>query len=363
MRTSTRWLVPVTVAATLIGGVAVSSARAESVPDVPSSTPQKVLAAVAGTTVTALSGTVVTRTDLGLPSLDLDGLGGGSAPASATDLRDVATRFVTGKNTLRVWADGETRQRVQLIDQLGEYDVIRNGSQVWTYSSRDNAVGTLSLKPGSRQGPDPSSGPSSLTPAAMADKALAAVDPTTSVTLGTPLTVAGRAAYALTLTPKTAKTLVDRVVIAVDVEKNVPLQVEIFARGHAASAVQAGFTSVDYAQPPAERFTFTPPSNATVTPVEDTRHPAEGRAPRRTAGSEEPEVIGTGWEAIVRIPAGKATTGTEPPVPDGLIDQATTPVAGGRAVRSTLASLMITDGGEVLVGAVPVESLVEASRR
>ena len=47
MRSSARWLVPVAVAAAVAGGVAVSSAQAGTSPDLPASTPQKVLASVA----------------------------------------------------------------------------------------------------------------------------------------------------------------------------------------------------------------------------------------------------------------------------------------------------------------------------
>ena len=268
MRTSLRWLVPVAVAATVAGGVAVSSAQAGDSPDLPTRTAQQVLASVAGSSVTALSGTVVTRADIGLPSLS--GLGPASADAS-TDPTALLTRFLSGGNTLRVWADGPTRQRAQLIDPFSELDVVRNGSELWTYVSRGNLVqhGTLPAHPArSAAKPSATGTAADLTPAQLAQQAITAADPTTAVTLGAPKVVAGRNAYALTLTPKTDATLVGRIVIAVDAEKGVPLQVQVFARGSSQPAIETGFTAVDFATPDASRFTFTPPQGATVTPLE-----------------------------------------------------------------------------------------------
>lgn len=375
MRTTTRWFVPVAVAATVVGGVAISSARADSAPEVPASTPQKVLENISRSTVTALSGTVVTRTDLGLPSLDLSGMGGSPGGVSATDLQGLATRFLTGKNTLRVWADGESKQRVQLVDPFDELNVVRNDRQVWTYSSRTNDVGTMTLPTRDELRGHPSSTPADLTPAAMAEKTVAALDPTTSVTLGTPERVAGRASYALTFTPKTTKTLVERVVVAVDAEKSVPLQVQVFAHGQAAPAIQTGFTSIDYSTPAAERFTFTPPKGAKVTDLKKASEDATpGDAPATTKPKafpkgQQPTVTGTGWESVVEFPAPAATPGTskdnasEKKSSKAMLDQLTTPVQGGRALSSRLLNVLVTDDGRVLAGAVPMQSLVEAAKR
>lgn len=388
MRTSVRWFVPAAVAATVASGVAVSSARADTAPNLPSRTPEQVLAAVAGQQVTALSGTVVTRTDLGLPTLDLSGVSGGHGGLSATDVQGLATRFLTGGNTLRVWVDGQTRQRVQLIDPLDEFDLVRNGNHVWTYSARHNEVGKGTLPEGDHSG-GPATGatpkPSDLTPEAMAKQALAAADPTTSVTLGTPETVAGRSAYALTLTPRTTQTLVDRIVIAVDSEKSVPLQVEVFARGYAKPAIQTGFTSVDFSRPAADRFTFTPPKGAKVTEFgkaesAPSQRPGSPQTSPPSSAHPQPTVTGAGWAAVVEFPAetSRMAPGTHPTpsvsagsptspetagAAAGLLDQVTRPVAGGRAVTTRLMSVLITDDGRVLAGAVPVQTLVDAARR
>ncbi len=45
-----------------------------------------------------------------------------------------------------------------------------------------------------------------------------------------------------------------------------------------------------------------------------------------------------------------------------MLDQLSQPVAGGRAISTALLSILLTDDGRVLVGAVPVDTLVAASR-
>src|SRR5512144_862559 len=363
MRTSPRWIVPIAVVGVIAGGVTVSSAQAGSAPSVPERTPQQVLAQLAGSHVDAFSGTVVTRADLGLPSVAVPG--GPHGGTSAGDLQGLLTRFLSGKNTLRVWSDGPTRHRVQLLDSLDEFDVVRDGSQFWTYSAAHNEVGkaTLPADAAHARSERTPSGPADLTPDQMARRAVEAADPTTAVTLGTPELVAGRATYALTLTPKTDKTLVDRIVIAVDAVKSVPLQVEVFARGHRTPAIQTGFTSVSFSRPAAETFRFTPPKGSKVTDLGDgsaARHSgssdsssgsdskaggSSGKAGGRST-ADEPTISGTGWATIVEFPGGRDVRSSDAGDDDetagdstAMLEQLTRPVAGGRAMSSRLLSV------------------------
>ncbi len=146
-----RWLVPVGVAGLVAGGLVVSNAVADSPPSLPERTPAQVLSLAAGTQVRAFSGTVTTHAALGLPDLSaLQQLAGGKAGAggssssSVTDLTGLATRFVTGDTTMRVW-HSDAGDRVQLIDTLGEVDLVRTGTDLWAYSSADRAAAHASL--------------------------------------------------------------------------------------------------------------------------------------------------------------------------------------------------------------------------
>jgi hypothetical protein len=103
-----------------------------------------------------------------------------------------------------------------------------------------------------------------LTPQQIANRLLAAVGPTTSVTVPGTVTVAGRSAYQLVVAPRTNQSLIARIVIDVDSSTHLPLQVQVFARGSGSAAFQVGFTSLSFAQPAASNFTFTPPKGAHV---------------------------------------------------------------------------------------------------
>jgi outer membrane lipoprotein-sorting protein len=392
-----RWFVPATVATLVAGGVAVSSASAGGAPTVPDRTPAQVLASVATSTVTAFSGTVTTRANLGLPSLPAsigggqDGHGDGTGGTGADDPRAVALRLLTGSTTLRVWLDGPQRQRVQLLDDFAEVAFVHDGRDVWTFDTNRNA-GTHVVLPDeaalealasarSAHADQSGSGPlAAATPDALAREVIARLDPTTAVTLDAPQTVAGRAAYTLVVSPRTDATLVERAVLAVDAANGMPLRVQVYARGTADPVLESGFSEVDFARPDAGRFAFTPPAGADITtrtvPVPDGKA-SDGKAPdgkapdaKTTKGSPGhagpgagTRVIGSGWSAVVETgpAADSAAAGASAMLDQPLVEQLTTRVDGGRALRTALFSVLLTDDGRLLVGAVPVEALVSAA--
>jgi hypothetical protein len=66
-------------------------------------------------------------------------------------------------------------------------------------------------------------------------------------------------------------------------------------------------------------------------------------------------VTGTGWDAVVTVDAGaSATAGI---ASDPVLQQLTNPVDGGRVLSTTLVSVLVTNDGRVLAGAVPVSRL------
>ena len=378
MRSTARWLVPIAVVATIVGGTTASSAMAGDTPTLPERTPEQVLAAVAGSRVSTLSGSIRTHADLGLPALPTVT---GSPHGSGDDQQSpqsLFTRFLAGDNTIRVWVDGPLRQRAQLIDPWAELNVVRNGSQLWTYDSRSNTALHGTVAAGTEDGaphssgpvPHPSTGtgtdPRTMTPDQLARHMLDTLDPTTKVDLAAPATVAGRDSYTLRITPRTTGTLVDRVLIAVDAGNGVPLQVTVFARGHAEAALQSGFTSVDFSRPAASRFEFAPPKSATVKPLpgaDQLKHPDGSENGTKKSDAGRPTVIGEGWTTIVRTPAGATDGWASDPKTADMVRQLTTAVPGGRAVRTALFTVLFTDDGRVLAGAVPLQALQDAAAR
>src|SRR3954451_19153693 len=266
-RPALRWLVPTAAAALVIGaGAAAGTIIASADPSLPPRTAAQLLADVQTAHVDGLSGTIVQRSDLGLPPIA--GLAAGQG-GSGTEL----TRLLSGSNTLRVWYAGPEKSRVALLGAPGETDLIRNGTDVWVWRSADNSATHVKLPAGAQK---PSTRLPATTPQKAADAALAAIDPTTKVTTNGSAKVAGRDAYELVLAPRDTASLVGQVRLAVDAEHHIPLRVEVYAANATQPAFRAAFEQIAFTAPDAEQFTFNPPPGAKV---ENETVPSEGTRP------------------------------------------------------------------------------------
>ena len=360
MKKSTRWATAAAVpVAVIAASIVVPAVSATADVDLPDKTPQQVLALAASSSGASYSGTVEQTSDLGLPDVSAQATGGGSSSDAAG-----ALELLSGSHTAKVYADGATKQRVQVIDQLAERDVIRDGSSVWAYDSKTKEA-THATLPDQGSTPTPSALPDGTavpqTPAELADLVLSSVEPTTTVTADSDVRVAGRDAYQVVLTPKDSSTLVASATLTVDAETGVPLKVVVAAKGQSDPALSAGFTSVDFGAPAASVFAFTPPADATVTDV-TVPTGASGRSHGDAAHAEK-TVIGSGWSTIVGVtPAAGSSDGTSSTDADaqGLLDQLTTKVDGGRVLETSLVSVLLTDDGRVFAGAVDASTLQAA---
>lgn len=355
-----RWTVPLAAGA-VVAAVVVGAGAATADSGLPERTPAELLVAIQQPTAHALSGTVSATADLGLPDLSL--LTGASASGPAA--------LLSGTHTLRVWTDGDARSRVDLLGSSDEFDLIRNGQDLWAWSSGDAEATHVTLPaddaPSPSDVPVPDGMPS--TPQEAADLVLSALDPTTAVTTTGASTVAGRPVYELVLTPKQDGTRIARVVIAVDAETSVPLQVRVFSTTSGDPAIDVGFTSVDFATPDASVFAFTPPPGATVT-ERDAASFRDGFRAKGSAGLSEPTVVGTGWTSVAVLPVGDLGAGDGGATAASGSDQLTAmmqllprvsgPWGTGRLLDGALMSAILTDDGRIAVGAVTPKVLEAA---
>lgn len=356
----TRWAAP-GAAIAVIGAVALVTDRtATADPSLPPRTAAQLLVDLQQARLAGLSGTVVQTSNLGLP--ELPGMSGGSHGGSSS-----LTSMVSGTHTWRIWYAGPTQSRLALVGSLGESDIIRNGSDLWVWSSRDKTATHTTLPAAEPPKPKPTDLP--RTPEEAARLALAALDPSTSVTTSGTAVVAGRSAYELVLRPKDSGSLVAQVRISIDAEEHLPLRAQVYSTKTANPAFEVGFTHVDFAKPDADRFTFNPPPGTTVTEA-----PLQGKdgAPDRSrpeAGPQhpEPKVVGKGWATVVvgQLPAdalARAGSGSG----DGAerllssLPRVSGTWGSGRLLTGTLFSAVLTDDGRVAVGAVAPERLYAA---
>jgi outer membrane lipoprotein-sorting protein len=385
-----RWAVPaaaLAAAGAVLAGSAISAAQAA--PQLPSRTPEQLVAAVAALrALPPLSGTVAETVSLGLPVLPSTG-DAASLPS-----------MLSGSHTIKIWYSGPAHFRLAEPQSLSESDLIRNGNRAWLWDSADNTVTYLAVPAGATAPALPSV---PLTPQQAASRVLAMAGPTTAVSADSNVTVAGQAAYQLVLAPKSSGSLVGQVRIAIDARNDVPLRVQVFGRGAVSPAIQIGFTAVSFTGPPAADFAFSPPAGAVVTPAGAVVTPAGSGSAGQAAGSAAGagaslRVIGQGWLTVASLPesalsalAGTARTGGSGSVPYSHSSASAAPSGGsgiqglagdaggilgallnsaqhvsgawgsGRLLRSGLISVLITSHGRLLIGAVTPSVLYRAA--
>ncbi len=464
----------VLVVAGVLAGTMLANAAG---PPLPKRTPAQLLVAMRNARPPAAMTAVITENaNLGFPSLpNIPGLQS-SALSGAS--------FIAGTHAFNVWYDGPRHVRIAIPVSFGETDLRVNGNQVWLWDSHGQTAThyILPAHPAFPARPTPAqikrfrlvhprlvlprcliavrqhlrahpAGSAAaraaivkclrslkighqvpanfrpLTPQQAASKFLAAVGPTTKVTVAGSTVVAGRSAYQLVIAPRTSQSLISQIVIAVDAKTYLPLQLQVFARGTSGAVFQIGFTSLTFAKPAASNFTFTPPAGAHVKteklpatmpglmgPLSMGGIPAPlpgpftsqrwlGGAPRaaklraampggrwrvvRALPGAAPgvQVLGSGWLSVAVLPLGNTLPGLSPSPAKRLIPNSS-PVGGphplllpagsaqgaqifallrillnsaapvhgtwgsGRLLRTSLFSVLITNNGKVLIGAV-----------
>lgn len=370
-RNSLRWLPAVIVPAVVVVGAIAIPLQAGAAVNLPDKSAAEVLLMVSDSTVTSFSGTVEQTSDLGLPEIDLGSVGSSSGPAGggpSADMLATALEFASGSHTSRVFVDGPENIRVQVKDRLAERNAVSNGTDAWFYDSETDVATHLAIPADAKASVEEKVSaleariPADLTPAKVADQLLANLAPSTTVSVGTDGSVAGRSVYELILTPKTADTLVESVAISVDSETGMPLRVTVLAVGQEAPAAQVGFSSIDFSAPSADLFDFVPPAGATVEEQKiptavDAQGKASGEREAREAG--EPIVTGTGWSTIVEIPAGVVPAEL---ISNPLVGQLAVDVDGGKLLSTSLVNVLLTTDGRAFAGSVPVALLQAAAQ-
>jgi hypothetical protein len=276
----------VTVTGVVIGVAAVASAQAA--PSLPPRTAEQLLAGIAQgpkAPLGPLTATVQETANLGLPSLPAFAQRAGG-PAGLT----------TGPRSISIWYRDPQHIRVAEPVQAGETDLRLSGRTLWVWTSKTQTATRYTLPahfsgvPASKgnglgplrrhyafSGPAGNSIPD--TPQAAAAQLLKAVGPTTVVSVQRNVYVAGQAAYQLSLVPRSSKSLVGSVLIAIDASRHIPLRVAVYARASSALAYSIGFTALTFGTPAASNFSFTPPPGATVKHVTVPSNPLAAQLP------------------------------------------------------------------------------------
>ncbi|WP_157438864.1 LolA family protein [Aestuariimicrobium kwangyangense] len=353
-RTRAAWIAPVAVLGVALAVPALVQTTAKADPTLPPITAQQLVADVIAAKPVAMQGELTQTMDIGLPEVP----GGVQKPSTLDPLN-----LLQGSHTWRVWYDGKQSARVALVDGTSEAAVITNPTDTWVWSSSTREAVHSKTPETSGAGPREEL---NLTPAEAARKLLTTADQSTTVSVAGTTTVAGHAAYDLTLTPKSGTTLVKKVSIAVEATTKQPLRVQVYSTRSSDPAVNIGFTQLSFAQPDPAMFRFTTPPGTKVTEKSaDTTgandHPSMPTKVDPKSG-HKPTVTGQGWGTVVVADQLSDLSGL-PAELQGVLSsfpKVSGTWGSGRIFEGTLFTVVVTDQGKVAAGAVPAGTLFAA---
>jgi len=357
-RPAVRWLAPLAFVVA-IGGTVLVATTATAERKLPSRTAEQLLVDVQQARVDGLSGTVIQRANLGIPEIP----GGGGADSS--ELRSL----VSGTHTLRVRHSEPDKYRLAVLGTYGETDVISNGQDLWIWSSREQSAMHRTITPGQRTEIDRRPGELPRTPQEAAEQVLAALEPTTTVTTDSAVTVADRPAYELVLDPNDEATLITQIRLAIDGDTKMPLRVQVFGAG-SEPVFEVGYDSVSFTRPEDREFEFNPPPGTEVTegetldpqrtPNKKTREQMREEAKE---AHDQVKIVGSGWSTVAVAKGSGGVGASGSPELEGFLSQLER-VSGdwgsGRLLAGTAFSAVLTDDGRIAFGAVRPEKLYEA---
>lgn len=270
----TRWAVPAGIVAAVgltIGATAVANAAQ---PSLPAQSVAQLLADVQQASARPqgpVTATIQETANLGLPALPQIGA------IASQDGQLGSLSPLAGTTTVSIWYLNPSHVRIAQEVQMGESDLRLDGTTLWLWNSKSQTATHVLLPRAAgneaRTGHNWSSavpgGAAGLeeSPLAAARQALAHVGPSTSVRLGPNVTVAGRAAYQISISPRTSGSLVSQILIAIDATRHIPLRVEVIARDSSSPAFEVGYTALAFGPPAMSNFSFAPPPGAHVKTV------------------------------------------------------------------------------------------------
>lgn len=360
--------------------------------DLPDLSPQQVMVLMQGADVTEFSGTIVKSSNMGLPTLEFSSMMSEDSiaqmeekmPAEMADFVPAviesntltqAIELISGSHTIRVYVSGQDKLRAQILDPMSQRDLIVSGNEFWVYDAKmaTALTGTIDIEA------DPAKQVEAeqkvmdyadsialdlSSPEAIADYLVSMVDETSQIEVGRDHSVAGRSAYQLIISPDSPNSLVASAAVSVDSETGMPLKVEIFSTTQVEAAMTVGFESISFGSVDQGLFSFTPPAGTSVETFDADELMATLDGYEKPEGyvsdyevPAEPEVLGSDWDSVVHLAALPADIPQDLMATELFADMLTQ-VPGGKVFSTPLVNVLLTDSGEVYMGAVTIDYLL-----
>lgn len=387
MRISKKWIPSIAVPAVIAAGAVAVPLQANAV-DLPDLSANEVMVLMQQSEVQSFSGTIVKVSDMGLPTLEFSSMVSEEMVAEMeekmpeefadfvpavieSNILTQAVELISGTHRIRVYNSGTDKLRAQILDPMSQRDLIVNGDQFWIYDAKmATAVnGTIEMEQDPAKQAEAEKAITDYaasvaldltSPEAIADYLVSMIGDSSNLSVGTDHSVAGRTAYELILTPNVDGSLVERAKLSIDSETGMPLKVEVFSASQVDAAMSVGFESISFGAIDQSLFDFTPPAGTEVSSLDSSDYEAGDKDSADYAEKTEPEILGENWLSVVHL----AAMPTEIPadlMSNELFGDMFTEVQGGRVLTSALVNVLITDSGDVYMGAVTINYLLSVA--
>ena len=392
MRISKKWIPSIAVPAVIAAGAVAVPLQANAV-DLPDLSANEVMVLMQQSEVQSFSGTIVKVSDMGLPTLEFSSMVSEEMVAEMeekmpeefadfvpavieSNILTQAVELISGTHRIRVYNSGTDKLRAQILDPMSQRDLIVNGDQFWIYDAKmATAVnGTIEMEQDPAKQAEAEKAITDYaasvaldltSPEAIADYLVSMIGDSSNLSVGTDHSVAGRTAYELILTPNVDGSLVERAKLSIDSETGMPLKVEVFSASQVDAAMSVGFESISFGAIDQSLFDFTPPAGTEVSSLDSSdykgsEYEAGDKDSADYAEKTEPEILGENWLSVVHL----AAMPTEIPadlMSNELFGDMFTEVQGGRVLTSALVNVLITDSGDVYMGAVTIDYLLSVA--
>ena len=387
MRISKKWIPSIAVPAVIAAGAVAVPLQANAV-DLPDLSANEVMVLMQQSEVQSFSGTIFKVSDMGLPTLEFSSMVSEEMVAEMeekmpeefadfvpavieSNILTQAVELISGTHRIRVYNSGTDKLRAQILDPMSQRDLIVNGDQFWIYDAKmATAVnGTIEMEQDPAKQAEAEKAITDYaesvaldltSPEAIADYLVSMIGDSSNLSVGTDHSVAGRTAYELILTPNVDGSLVERAKLSIDSETGMPLKVEVFSASQVDAAMSVGFESISFGAIDQSLFDFTPPAGTEVSSLDSSDYEAGDKDSADYAEKTEPEILGENWLSVVHL----AAMPTEIPadlMSNELFGDMFTEVQGGRVLTSALVNVLITDSGDVYMGAVTIDYLLSVA--
>lgn len=238
--------------------------------------------------------------------------------------------------------------RLQEVNADSERDLYVNGSGAWLWNSAGSTVSHFTASTSSQSG----TLSQAVNPTVVADNLVSNLSPTSQITVGSNVYVAGHAAYTLSLAPRQTGSSISSIRVSIDAKNYHVLAVSVYSVYSSSPVLQMGYQSIKFANPSPSNFSFTPPAGTTV----NTATESQLKSMFSPMTSTKPVKLGTSWQTVFELPQGSLTK-LASSLGSKALGELETPVTLGNGetaslIHTELVNMLVLPDGSVLAGAV-----------